>query len=71
MFVEWQRRAGGPGTGFTLLGEDDHGGGGRKGGRVCVGRGLKREGRRVPRVKRTRWPFLLVCFPPYFKKKKK
>lgn len=37
MFVEWQRRAGGAGTGFTLLGEDDHGGGGRKG--LCVGKG--------------------------------
>lgn len=22
-----------------------------------------------PRVKRTRWPFLLVSFPPYLKKK--
>lgn len=65
MFVEWQRRAGGAGTGFTLLGEDDHGGGGRKG--LCEGKGAATG---VPRVKRTRWPFLLVCFPPYLKKKK-
>lgn len=58
----------GAGTGFTLLGEDDHGGGGRKG--VCVGKGLQRESQGGdPRVKRTRWPFLLVSFPPYLKKK--
>lgn len=34
-----------------------------------VGEEGGREGGGVPRVKRTRWPFLLVCFPPYLKKK--
>lgn len=68
MFVEWQRRTGGPGTGFTLLGEDDHGGGGRKG--VCVwGEGVAMGGKGGPKGEEDTLAFFVGLFSSLFKKK--
>lgn len=70
MFVEWQRRAGGPGTGFTLLGEDDHGGGGRKEGWcVCVGERVAMGGKGGPKGEEDALAFFVGLFSSLFKKK--